>query len=116
MSRMAPSTLALRESTASPTAERRLAEAALRCVARWGVAKTSLDDIAREAGCSRATAYRLFPGGKEPLLAAVAAGEVRSFLYHLAARLSAADGLDDLLVTGITTASRALAGHEALRY
>ena len=32
------------------------------CIARWGTAKTTLDDIAREAGCSRATIYRLFPG------------------------------------------------------
>ena len=101
---------------AAPGAEGRLVDAALRCVARWGVAKTTLDDIAREAGCSRATAYRLFPGGKEPLLAAVAGHEVRRFLDHLTARLADADGLEDLLVTGITTASRALAGHEAVQY
>ncbi|MEA2588672.1 MAG: hypothetical protein QOH66_1599, partial [Actinomycetota bacterium] len=50
------------------TQEQRVIDAALRCIARWGIAKTTLDDIAREASCSRATIYRLFPGGKDALL------------------------------------------------
>ena len=40
----------------------RILDAALTCVARVGVAKTTLDDVAREAGCARATVYRSFPG------------------------------------------------------
>src|SRR5512133_2987284 len=48
-----------------------LIDAARRCIARWGVRKTSLDDIAREAGVARATVYRAFPGGKDRLMAAV---------------------------------------------
>ena len=35
--------------------EARLIDATLICLARWGVAKTTLDDVARQAGCSRAT-------------------------------------------------------------
>ena len=38
----------------------RIVEAAVRCVLRWGVAKTGLGDIAREAGCSRQTIYNHF--------------------------------------------------------
>lgn len=38
----------------------RLLEAAVRCVLRWGVAKTGVGDIAREAGCSRQTFYNHF--------------------------------------------------------
>ena len=57
---------------------------ALRCIARWGVAKTTLDDIAREAGCSRATIYRLFPGGKRAVLLATGEAEVRRLLGELA--------------------------------
>ena len=49
-------------------AERRVAEALLRCVARWGLAKTTIEDLAREAGVSRATVYRLVPGGKQAVL------------------------------------------------
>ena len=47
----------------------RLLDATLACIARVGVSKTTLDDVAREAGCSRATLYRYFPG-KPPLAAA----------------------------------------------
>ncbi|MGZ4705878.1 MAG: TetR/AcrR family transcriptional regulator, partial [Acidimicrobiales bacterium] len=46
----------------------RILEAALRCVARWGLIKTTVDDVAREAGCSRATIYRAFPGGKQSVI------------------------------------------------
>jgi AcrR family transcriptional regulator len=48
-----------------------LIDAALACVARVGVAKTTLDDVAREAKCARATVYRYFPGKQSLLLAAV---------------------------------------------
>src|SRR5262245_45253316 len=45
--------------------EDRILAATLRCLGKWGTVKTTLDDIAREAGCSRATVYRTFPGGKD---------------------------------------------------
>ena len=96
--------------------ERRVLEAAVVCLGRWGIAKTSLDDIAREAGVSRATAYRLFPGGKDTVLDATVATELARFATALAERLSAAEDLEELLVAGITFASRHLAGHEALQY
>src|SRR3954451_6642532 len=86
--------------------EVRIIEAALRCIARWGVGKTGLDDIAREAGVSRATVYRLFPGGKDTLLDAVLHHELARFFADLGDRLAEAVELDDLLVAGITTASR----------
>lgn len=96
--------------------ERRILDAALRCVARWGIAKTTLDDIAREAGVSRATVYRLFPGGKDVLLDALVHDQLRQFFAELTSRLEAATDLEELLVAGITTASRALQGHAALQF
>ena len=45
-----------------PTASRRILDAALDHVARDGLAKLSMDDLAATAGVSRATLYRLFPG------------------------------------------------------
>jgi AcrR family transcriptional regulator len=94
----------------------RILDATLRCIARWGIAKTSLDDVAREASCARATIYRGFPGGRDSVLFAAGEREVRSFLDDLAARLDDVDTLDDLLVVTLVTATRAIRGHEALRY
>lgn len=96
--------------------ERRVLAAALVCLSRWGIAKTSLDDIAREAGVSRATAYRLFPGGKDTVLDATVGAELARFADELATRLDAAEDLEDLLVGGVAFSSRALAGHAALQY
>ena len=60
---------------ASPTQQDRVLDAALVCVARVGLGKTTLDDVAREAGCARATVYRCFPG-KQALFTAVLEREV----------------------------------------
>ena len=103
-------------SAPAPSQEDRVIEAALRCVCRWGVAKTTLDDVAREAGCSRATVYRLFPGGKDGLMVAVAQAEVARFFQAVGARMATAETLEDLLVLGITEAGRRILGHKALQY
>ena len=96
--------------------EQRVIDAALRCIARWGIGKTTLDDVAREASCSRATIYRLFPGGKDSLLDAITRTELDRFFTGLAQRLDDAATLEDLLVGGMVYASRALASHEALQF
>ena len=96
--------------------ETRVVDAALRCIARWGVAKTTLDDVAREAGCSRATVYRAFPGGKDGLLDAVARTELDRFFDRLGRTLDDALDLEDLLVRGITEANQTLTSHEALQF
>ncbi|HEY3140888.1 MAG TPA: TetR/AcrR family transcriptional regulator [Acidimicrobiales bacterium] len=96
--------------------ERDLAAAAVRCVARWGLAKTSLDDIAREAGVSRATAYRVFPGGKERLVETVIRYELGRLFHEAEAALQQAETLDEGLCIGLTMALRQLTEHEALRY
>jgi AcrR family transcriptional regulator len=86
---------------AAGDSERRLVEAAERCIVRWGIRKTSLDDIAREAGVSRATVYRAFPGGKDRVVDAVAAHAVGRFFHALAPELSAAATLEDLVTVGV---------------
>jgi AcrR family transcriptional regulator len=96
--------------------EERIIDAALSCIARWGVAKTTLDDVARQASCSRATVYRVFPGGKEALLEAVGRREIARFFDAVTGRLQAADSLEDLLVAGMTEAGRRLRDHRALRF
>jgi AcrR family transcriptional regulator len=93
-----------------------LIDAAVRCVARWGVAKTTLDDVAREARCSRATVYRAFPGGKDALFDAVVRTEVGRFLDRITERVTSATDLEDALVAAISEAGRTLQQHAALQY
>jgi AcrR family transcriptional regulator len=115
----------LPEATAEVVADRpqgrsvqevRVVDAALRCIARWGVAKTTLDDVAREAGWSRATVYRLFPGGKDAVLETVADVELERFFSALDERLAAASDLEDLLVAGMSEAGARITGHPALQF
>jgi AcrR family transcriptional regulator len=96
--------------------EDRICDAAMRCVALGGLRKTTLDDVAGAAGCSRATIYRVFPGGKDVLMAAAAAREVDQMLARLARELDAAATIEHLLVKAVHGAARALMGHEALGY
>jgi AcrR family transcriptional regulator len=96
--------------------QERVVDAALRCIARWGVAKTTLDDVAREAGWSRATVYRLFPGGKDAVLETVVEVELERFFCALDERLAAAADLEDLLVAGMSEAGARITRHPALRF
>jgi AcrR family transcriptional regulator len=72
--------------------------------------------LGREAGCSRATAYRTVPGGKDALLAAVARQEVERFFAGLDIAIAGLDDLDDVLVTGIVHATRTLHANSALLF
>jgi AcrR family transcriptional regulator len=94
----------------------RMVDAALRCLARQGAAKTTVDDIARESGFSRATLYRTFPGGKEDVLGAVVSTEVARLFSSLAVAMGGANDLEEVLVAGMTEAARRLSTHRALDY
>lgn len=100
---------------AADTTERRVVDAALACIARFGPSKTTLDDIARESGVSRATIYRAFPGGRDTLFDAVLAAEVERLFAALHSELEGTDDLEDLVVAGFGGAMRFLVGHAALR-
>lgn len=94
----------------------RIVGALLGCVGRWGIGKTTADDVAREAGVSRATLYRTFPGGMEVVLDTAVRREAARFFELVTSRLEAAPDLTEMLVVGITEAARFLAGHAALRH
>ena len=91
-------------------------DAALTCLGRWGVAKTTLDDVAREAGVSRATLYRRYPGGKDALLRATVDAEVDAFRQRLAARLAAAGSRQERIVAALVEGTRTLRDHPVLHY
>jgi len=94
----------------------RIVDGALGCLARQGVAKTTVDDIARAAGLSRATLYRTFPRGKEGILAAVVETEVARLFSSLAVAMGEATDLEDVLVAGMVESARRLRSHAALSY
>ena len=88
--------------------------ATLGCFARFGVAKTTIDDVARASSCSRATLYRAFPGGKDELIAAVVSSEVQGFFAELRRVAGAAETIEELLVGAITSAISQIERHAAL--
>jgi len=93
---------------AATSVEARVLDAAKACVERWGMAKLTIDDIAAEAGVSRATLYRMFPGGKDVLFEALRVRELEDFFTRLAAHLDHADDLEDLLVRTVVSATEEL--------
>jgi AcrR family transcriptional regulator len=95
--------------------EARLIRATLDCVARHGIAKTTLDDVAREAGCARATLYRYF-SGKRPLVRAVVAAEAARVADAIRAAADDASTLEDAVVAMVTTAAHELRDHGALQF
>ena len=94
----------------------RIVDGALRCLARQGVAKSTVDDIARQAGLSRATVYRTFPRGKDDILAAVVETETARLFSSLAVVMGEAADLEDVLVAGMVESARWLSTHDALAY
>jgi AcrR family transcriptional regulator len=91
-------------------------DAALRCIARFGVTKTTLDDVAREAGCSRATIYRVFPGGKDALGEALVETEIARLFQAVDARIAGVVDLEDLLVAAMDEVVQRISGHGALQF
>jgi AcrR family transcriptional regulator len=92
-----------------------LFDAALTCFSRVGVGKTTLDDVAREAGCSRASVYRYFPG-KQSLVQALVAREANGLCAAVIAAADAEATLADAAVAALTTGAGLLLEHDALRY
>ena len=87
-------------------------DAAKRCSERWGMAKVTIDDIAAEAGVSRATIYRMFPGGKDVLFDALRVRETEEFLVGLRDHVADATTLEELLVRTVVHATRELRADE----
>lgn len=93
----------------------RLLAAAYDCVARFGLGKTTVEDVARASGISRATVYRYFPGGREDLLRETVAWEIARFFGELADHVRGAPDLVALLSGGLVFAHRAVDEHDVLQ-
>ena len=98
-----------------PASRERLLEAAYRCVARYGIAKTTVDDIAREAKVSRPTIYRQFPGGRDVILREVVAWESGRLFGEVTRAVAGVTDLGDLLEELIVVAGAETANHQVLQ-
>ena len=93
----------------------RVLEATYACVARFGMGKTTVEDVVKESGVSRASIYRLFPGGKDQLLRETVGWEMNRFFARLAEAVYDAPDFASLLEEGLVFAHQAIQGHEVLR-
>jgi AcrR family transcriptional regulator len=90
-------------------ARERVMTATLTCVQRDGVRGFSLEDVAAEAGVSRTTIYRYFPGGRSQLLEQTATWEIARFWGRLAAAIEDLPALEDRLVAGLVIGRKVMA-------
>lgn len=91
----------------------RVYEAALRCFARHGVTKTSIEEIARIAGCSRATIYRHCKS-KNAIVAGAIRWEAGKFFSALQQRLEGVNTFEELFVECALTADEFIGGHRVI--
>jgi AcrR family transcriptional regulator len=85
------------------------------CVARFGLGKTTVDDVARASGVSRATIYRLFAGGRDQLLRETVGWEMNHFFVRLAEAVDGAPDFSTRLEQGLAFARRSVLEHQVLQ-
>lgn len=94
-------------------ARRRIVEAATACLDRAGLAKTSLSDVAAEAGVTRQTVYRYFPSLND-ILRAVALAGVEEFAGRMERHLTSFGSPAEVAVESVVFAVRTLPGEPRL--
>jgi AcrR family transcriptional regulator len=90
-------------------------EATLTCIANGGMKGFTVEDVARQAGLSRATIYRYFPGGREQLVTETVTWEVGRFFARLAEAIADAPDFRTRVEQGLAFAHRSLRDHEAFQ-
>lgn len=98
------------------SSEERVVDAMLSCIGRWGLGKTTVEDVARTAGLSRATVYRLFPGGKNAILQAGLHTEVGRLMAVLTDELTQLDDLEICLTRAVSLSTTFLKENTAFVY
>lgn len=93
----------------------RVLRGAYDCVARYGFAKTTMADVATAAGLSRATVYRLFPGGRDELFSAMVAWEMDRFFVAMAGAVAGAEDFAAVVEGALAFAHRGIREHAALQ-
>lgn len=97
----------------SPSTPDRILDAANHAMAIHGLARLSLEDVAREAGMSRQTVYRYF-GSKNDLVTAAILREEQWFLDRMSDAVDAHDDLRPAMEAAIVAGLRAAREHPLL--
>ena len=114
MSQMAAnSTVASDNDIKTKPVQERLLDAAEECLQQFGPQKTSMEDVARAAGMSRATVYRYFEN-RDALLLAVASRQATNLATDAMAYLGKFDDISDWLVEGLLYTLRELPNRPVL--
>ncbi|HYJ20596.1 MAG TPA: TetR family transcriptional regulator [Solirubrobacterales bacterium] len=120
MTETAPTERLLRNATAGPESPiedattANVIDAALHQFELFGLARTTMDDIARRAKVSRVTIYRRF-AGKDALVDAVILRELRRFLADLDSAIAPLATPEEKLVEGFVFTLDALRRHRLLQ-
>ena len=94
--------------------ETRVLDATKLAIEKWGVSRFTIADVCVLADVSRATLYRMFPGGKEVLLEVLHVRSLDEFFTTLLDRADGAKSLEDLLVRCIVSATTQLRNDQHL--
>jgi AcrR family transcriptional regulator len=93
----------------------RICQAFLACVAGNGLRATSIDDVAREAGCGRATIYRVIPGGRTGLVIAAVDHSISVIVDACAAAVEGSKTIHEAVARSVRAASSTLSDSVALQ-
>ncbi len=93
----------------------RIIEAAYACTYESGISKLTLEDVAKQAGTSRATIYRYFPKGRDQLVSEVVAWAAFIWLEGLVEAISGIDDFEEIGVKAIMFAHKSLLNHDLLQ-
>lgn len=94
----------------------RILGAAEECIARYGVRKTTIDDVIKRAGVARATLYKYVPGGRDEIILEVLIREGRRNTGVVLEAISRAESLQDSITEGILVAVERIQTDEHLAY
>ena len=96
-----------------PQTAERILEAAFDCIGDVGLARTTMEDVARRAGCTRQTVYRYFPS-KDHLMMALVVREEDRFIEETRSAFSTDGDLEDALYRGTLICLRFARSHPLL--
>lgn len=90
--------MSVSEVTTGRGSDDRVLDALHVCITKWGIDKVTIDDIAETSGVSRASIYRMFPGGKEVIFEALRVRNLNEFFEGMRHSMGDVESLLDLVV------------------